>query len=417
MFIDVAWRSLCHRKCTAVLALVSVAISVFVLLGVEHIRHQAKQSFSKTVSGVDLIVGARTGQTNLLLYTVFHIGHPTNNISWQSYRKLAGDTKVAWAIPVSLGDSHRGYRVVGTTEDFFTRFRAGDNAGLGFAEGKAFAEIFEVVLGADVAKKLNYGLRDRIVLAHGLGQTSFSMHDDRPFRVSGILRPTGTPVDQAVYVSLQGMEAIHLNWREGTGLSGKRAVAQDIESPDLTPRNITAVMLGLQSKLTAFQVQRQVNHDAGEPLLAIMPGVALAELWQMMRNMEHTFQVISALVLFSSLLGLSTMLLSSIRERRQEIAVMRAIGASPRFVFLLIQLEAFAITVVGIIVAVVALSIAAMFSQSYLAAHFGIFIGDYVITGQTWRLLGLIVSATAVFSLIPALSAYRLSLHTSLRPG
>ena len=99
MFAKVAWHSLRNRKYTAMLAIISVAISTFVLLGVEHIRHEAKESFSKTVSGVDLIVGARTGQLNLLLYSVFHIGSPTNNISWQSYRELADDPKVAWTIP------------------------------------------------------------------------------------------------------------------------------------------------------------------------------------------------------------------------------------------------------------------------------------------------------------------------------
>lgn len=414
MFVSVAWHSLLSRKYTALLALISVAISVFVLLGVEHIRHEAKESFGKTVSGVDLIIGARTGQLNLLLYSVFHIGNPANNMAWQSYRELAGDSKVAWAIPISLGDSHRGYRVVGTTAEFFTRFRYGDDAMLGFIEGKAFTQVFDAVLGADVARKLNYRVGDKIVLAHGLGQTGFSLHDDHSFEITGILRPTGTPADQAVYVSLQGVEAIHLNWRQGAKRSDNKLDGEGIETSNLVPQSITAVMVGLQSKMTTFQMQRQVSRYAKEPLLAIMPGVALTELWQMMRAMENTLQLISWLVLLSSLLGLSTMLLSTVRERRHEIAVMRAIGASPLFVFLIIQLEALLIAIAGIVIAIFALSIAALFAQSYLAQHFGIFIGGYAVTAEAWMLLGLIVAATAVFSLIPASNAYRLSLHSGL---
>jgi putative ABC transport system permease protein len=414
MFAKVAWHSLQNRRYTAILTIISVAISTFVLLGVEHIRHEAKESFSKTVSGVDLIVGARTSQLNLLLYSVFHIGNPTNNISWQSYRELADDPKVAWTIPISLGDSHQGYRVMGTTDDFFMRFRFGKNTALSFSEGEAFSQLFDVVLGAEVAKKLNYRVGDPILLAHGLGRISFSMHDDKPFRVKGILRPTGTPADQTLYISLQGMEAIHLDWRDGVKIPGKKVSDSDIEALDLTPKSITAFMIGLQSKMAIFSVQRHINQYPKEPLLAILPGITLTELWQMMNSMENTLRLISILVLFSSLLGLSTMLLSSIRERQREIAVMRAIGASPLFVFLIIQIEALMITLVGIIVAIVVLAIGILLIQSTLAENYGIFINHFSISNQTLGIVGIIILSTFILGLIPSLSAYRMSLHHGL---
>ncbi|MDO8894976.1 ABC transporter permease [Nitrosomonas sp.] len=414
MFAKVAWHSLQNRRYTAILTIISVAISTFVLLGVEHIRHEAKESFSKTVSGVDLIVGARTSQLNLLLYSVFHIGNPTNNISWQSYRELADDPKVAWTIPISLGDSHQGYRVMGTTDDFFMRFRFGKNTALSFSEGEAFSQLFDVVLGAEVAKKLNYRVGDPILLAHGLGRISFSKHDDKPFSVKGILRPTGTPADQTLYISLQGMEAIHLDWRDGVKIPGKKVSDSDIEALDLTPKSITAFMIGLQSKMAIFSVQRHINQYPKEPLLAILPGITLTELWQMMNSMENTLRLISILVLFSSLLGLSTMLLSSIRERQREIAVMRAIGASPLFVFLIIQIEALMITLVGIIVAIVVLAIGILLIQSTLAENYGIFINHFSISNQTLGIVGIIILSTFILGLIPSLSAYRMSLHHGL---
>ena len=414
MFVNVAWHSLLNRKYSVLLALISVAISTFVLLGVEHIRHEAKESFSNTVSGVDLIVGARTGPLNLLLYSVFRMGNATNNIAWESYRELAADAKVAWTIPISLGDSHRGYRVMGTTQDYFTHFRFGQNTPLVFAEGRPFAQLFDVVIGAEVARKLGYRLHDRIVLAHGLGQASFSLHDDKPFQVVGILRATGTPVDQALYVSLQGMEAIHLNWKDGIKIPGRQVAAHALEADELTPKSITAFMVGLKSKMATFHVQRQVNHYQREPLLAILPGIALTELWQMMSVMENTLRLISILVLFSSLLGLSTMLLSSIRERQREIAVMRAIGASPLFIFLIIQTEALLISLSGIIIAICALAAGILFAQALLAENYGVFISHFSMNSQIFGILGIIIASTLVLALIPSLSAYRMSLHQGL---
>ncbi len=414
MFLNVAWHSLLNRKYTVLLTLISVAISTFVLLGVEHIRHEAKESFSKTVSGVDLIVGARTGQLNLLLYAVFRMGNATNNIAWESYRELAANPMVAWTIPVSLGDSHRGYRVMGTTEDYFTHFSFGQNTPLSFTQGRAFAQLFDVVIGAEVANKLGYRVDDEIILAHGLGQASFSLHDDHPFQVVGILRPTGTPADQSLYVSLAGMEAIHLNWKDGVKIPGRQMTIQDLATRDLTPKSITAFMVGLKSKIATFHVQRQINNYPKEPLLAILPGIALTELWQMVGVMENTLRLISILVLFSSLLGLSTMLLSSIRERQREIAVLRAIGASPFFVFLIIQAEALLITLSGILMAIFALTVGILFTQTLLSEHYGVFINQFSLNSQTVGILGIIVLSASLLALIPSLSAYRMSLHHGL---
>ena len=136
----------------------SIAISVALLLGVEKIRTEARSSFASTISGTDLIVGARSGDINLLLYSVFRIGNATNNISWESYQDITSRPEVAWAIPISLGDSHRGFRVMGTNGDYFEHYRFARTRALTLAEGKPFAEVFDTVLGADVAAQLGYQL-------------------------------------------------------------------------------------------------------------------------------------------------------------------------------------------------------------------------------------------------------------------
>ena len=401
MLLKLAWRSLMHRRGSVLLAVLSVAVSLTVLLGVEQIRNQARDSFNRTVSGVDLIVGARTGEINLLLYSVFRIGTPSNNISWHSYRDIAQQPRVAWTIPISLGDSHRGYRVVGTSQDFFSHYKYGRGRALALASGRPFADTHDLVLGAAVARQLKYEIGDSVVLAHGLGSTSFSHHEEHPFTVSGILEPTGTPVDRALYISLEGMEAVHKPHAD--------------EHADLTPRSITAFMLGLDSRVATFQLQRQINEYRKEPLLAILPGVTLSQLWQMLGVLENILLLISAMVVLASLIGLCIMLLTSMRERRREIGLLRVIGAGPLQLFLLIQAEALLVVLLGAAIAVGVIGVGQWFVAPILGERFGVYLAGTPLDGQTLMLLAAAIAATLIVATVPALSAYRQSLNQGLK--
>ncbi|MDP5206026.1 ABC transporter permease, partial [Alishewanella sp. SMS9] len=203
MLIKLARLSLWNRKGTALMTLLSLTLSLVLLLGIEHIRKEARSSFTNTVSGTDLIVGARSGQLNLLLYSVFRIGNATANVSWATYERIAKHPQISWTIPLALGDSHRGYRVLGTNQGYFEHYRYANQQGLSFAAGEQFAGVYEAVLGAEVAKQLGYQLGQEITLAHGVGAVSFSEHKDKPFVIKGILAATGTPVDQTVHISLE----------------------------------------------------------------------------------------------------------------------------------------------------------------------------------------------------------------------
>lgn len=405
MFGVLARKSLLNRKGSVILSILAMAVSIFVLLGVEHIRHQAKDSFAKTVSGVDLIVGARTGSLNLLLYSVFRIGAPTNNITWETYKKLSAQRNVKWTIPISLGDSHKGYRVLGTTTDYFRYYSYGKKHPLRFRDGKAFAGVFDVVLGAEVASILDYKLGDKLVLAHGVAATSFSLHEGRPFEVVGILAPTGTPVDRTLHVSLEGIEAVHLGWQPGQ----KKSAALDLETLDkahLQPKSITAFMLGLKTKIATFQVQRSINNYPGEPLMSILPGVALSELWQMMGVLEKTLLLVSSLVFVSACLGVCAMLLASIREREREIQLLRVVGAPPRFMFLLIELETLLITLCSIVLGSGLLFGSLIVAQDYLVAEFGLYINKNFVTMHSVQLMGIVIVASLVSAAVPAFKGY-----------
>ena len=407
MLVKLARQSLLDRKGSVLLALMAMTVSIFVLLGVEHVRHQAKESFSKTVSGVDLIVGARTGSLNLLLYSVFRIGSPTNNLRWETFQNIAKSRKVKWAIPISLGDSHKGYRVLGTSPEYFKHFSYGKQHSLEFASGRQFQQTFDVVLGSEVAKKLGYRLGDSLTLAHGIAATSFSKHDDRPFTVVGVLASTGTPVDQTLHVRLQGIEAIHVDWRQGRKIPNSPITVEQLEQADLQPKSITAFMLGLESKMAVFQVQRSINKYSKEPLLAILPGVALTELWQMMSILENTLLLVSVLVFIAACLGVSAMLMSSMRERRREIQLLRVIGAPAYFLFLLIQLEALLITLLSCVLGIIMLAISLVFLRDYIVSSFGLPIEINVFTESSLYLIAAMIGASIIVAVFPSLSGYR----------
>lgn len=412
---EVALSSLWNRRGSVVLTLASLTISMAIVIGVEHIRAQAENSFVRTVSGTDLLVGARTSQINLLLYSVFRIGNPTNNIRWQSYEDIMGRSEVDWGIPLSLGDSHRGYRVLGTNSDYFEYFRYGDEEPLRMASGEEFTHPLHAVLGSEVATTLGYELGEEIVLSHGIGNTSFVNHDNLPFTVTGILATTGTPVDRTIHVSLEGIEAIHLGWQNGVQVSGFTPDADDPRLAELEPTQITAILLGLETPMAVFGLQRAINNYPSEPLSAILPAVALGELWQIIGTLENLLQVISILVLTASLLGLSTMLLSSLRERRRELALYRAIGAHPAFVIWLIELEAVTMMAMAAVLGYLVVAFGFGLTQDWLSESYALVIDVWPSTTGIWIYMAGAILASAVLALIPATVAYFRSVGNMLQ--
>ncbi|EGR2781433.1 peptide ABC transporter permease [Vibrio parahaemolyticus] len=411
--IKLAWKSLMNRKATAVLTIMTVAISVILLLGVERIRTQAKDSFANTISGTDLIVGGRSGQVNLLLYSVFRIGNATNNIDWKSYQEFSQHRAVDWAIPISLGDSHKGFRVMGTNHSYFEHYKYGSKQPLTFSKGKEFNGLFETVLGSDVAKQLGYQIGSEIIIAHGISDVGFSRHDKLPFKVVGILAPTGTPVDKTVHVSLEAIEAIHVGWESGARL-GPTPDAKVLQERDFQPKQITAMLVGLKSRIQTFALQRQINNYPKEPLSAIMPGVALHELWGMMSVAEQALMAVSGFVVIAGLLGMLSSLLTSLQERRREMAILRAMGARPRHVFSLLISEASLLTAAGIVTGVLGLYAILALLQPLIQQHYGINLMLSTLSAYEWMLLSFVQCAGIVIGFIPAFRAYRQSLSDGM---
>jgi len=408
-----ALQSMRNRRLTAIMTILAIAVSVTLLVGVEKLRTGAKVSFSNTISGTDLIVGARSGSVQMLLYSVFRIGNATNNISWQSYQDIAANPKVAWTIPISLGDSHRGYRVLGTNGDYFKHYKYGRQRHLKFEQGHQFTALHDVVLGAEVAQKLGYQLGQQLVIGHGIGNTSFSEHKDQPFKVVGILKPTGTPLDRTLHVSLAAIEAIHVDWQAGAYIAGSGGTVP-VEERQLQPKAITAMLVGLKSKMATFKLQRSINNYRGEALQAILPGVALQELWAMISIAEQMLLVISGFVVATGLFGMLTVLLTSLNERRREMAILRAIGARPWQIFLLLVLETGGLTLCGILLSMVMLYGGLGLTLPVIESQFGLFLELDWPSRYELTLLAVVWCSGTLCGLVPGYRAYRNSVSDGM---
>jgi putative ABC transport system permease protein len=405
-----------NRKFTTILTILSISVSTSLLLGVEKTRKSARASFINTISGTDLVVGARTGGVQLLLYSVFHIGDATANVTWKTVMAIKNRREVKWVVPIALGDSHRGYRVVGTSREYFDKFKYRRNTPLTFTEGNKFADLFDTVLGADVARSLNYKIGDKIILAHGTGPVNIGKdHGDTPFLVSGILEYTGTPVDRAVHVSMEAIEAIHVGWKMGSfSDQGNKKSPENLRKMDLSPKAVTALYVGLKSRMSTFSLQRWINTYLQEPITAILPGVIFGQLWSMIGNVEKALLIVSTMVVFTAILGMIISILASLNERRREMAILRAIGAKPIQVFILFSVEATTIAFLGVLIGFFGLYGILFLIQPYIENLTGLYLE---ITAPEWNEIILMISivGTAFLAgIVPAFRAYKTSLSDGL---
>lgn len=414
--LSLAWKSLMNRKGSVILTLVAVALSVALFLGVEKARTGAREGFGNTISGTDLIVGAPTGTVNLLLYSVFRMGNATAEVSWPTYQKIAARPDIAWTVPISLGDSHRGFRVLGTTDAYFDHYKYGRGQALALAKGERFDDVFDAVIGADLARELGYEIGSPLVLSHGLGTANLDGgHENRPFRVVGILAPTGTPVDRTVHVSLEAVTAIHVGWETGAKNPLSDTIDETmIRSFDLTPKSVTAILVGLTQKGTILTTRRAINTNTGEPLMAIIPGAALAELWSVTAFAERALMAVSVFVIAVGLVSILTSILTSLNERRREMSILRAVGARPGHIFSLLVLEAGLVGFLGALVGIALIHAILLVAGPMVEARYGVSLAG---TGpgltDLYTLLAVTLAAL-VIGMLPAWAAFRRSLADGL---
>lgn len=413
--LSLAWRSLMNRKGSALLTLIAVALSVALFLGVEKARQGAQNGFNATISDTELIVGARSGSVNLLLYSVFRLGDATAEVSWPTYEWLRNRDDVEWTVPLSLGDSHRGFRVLGTTTEYFTRYKYANGRPLEIATGAEFDDLYDAVLGAQVARDLGYELGDRLVLTHGLGRAGLQAHDNRPFRVVGILSPTGTPVDRSIHVSLEAITAIHVGWESGTRNPMADTITDNmIRTFDLTPKTVTAVLVGLERRGTVLTTKRAIDTYRGEAIMGIIPGVAMTQLWQITSVMERALIGVSLFVIAVGLVSILTSILTSLNERRREMSILRAIGARPGQIFTLLLSEAALLGFLGAALGAILINAALALAEPVLMSRYGVSLLGTEPGLLDLQVVASVTVAALIIGVIPAWLAFRRSLADGL---
>ena len=421
---SLAWRSAWSRRHALAMVALSVSVSVLILLGVQQLRHDARQSFTQALSGVDLIVGPRGSASELMLYSVFQVGRPSRNMAHEAYVALRALPQVRWAVPVQLGDTYRGFPVLGTTPELFEVFQT-QGARLQWAQGRPFADpqadagaVVEAVLGAQVAARHGLSVGDRLVLTHGRSDGLAPDHADQPFTVVGVLQATGAPIDRNVIISLQGFEALHqgmgapgLPWLGGVGAAPTVA-----ERAALVPRELTAVWVGLHARTEVFSARSRIERLPQDSLMAVLPGVALDELWQVVKLAENALLAIGVLVAVSGMLSVAAVLMVGLSARRKELAVLRALGATPLALLGLVWLEALGVCLLGMLGGLVLHGLGLWALQDLLRTELGIAVQWGWPTAEVaWSLAGLVLAAWLAAS-VPALRAYRLSLVDGLHP-
>jgi len=453
------FQSLLNRWLSCLLIILTLAFSISLYFTVSRIQESVKASFKSTVSGVDSVVAARGGNLQILLNSVFLIGEPSAPIQWNTYQDIANNNKIKWAVPISLGDSHKGYRVIGTTNNYFKQIKYSSRKNIEFLTGNSFNDVFDVVLGSVVASKLNYNIGEEIAITHGLSDVGEvhtftseknAKHDDHDdhakheedeghddhedhakheedeghddhashdhenlgFKVSGILKPTGTPIDNAVYVSLAGIEAMHTDW-----IGNQKVIDVSLEQimkKELRPKTISAIFLSLNNRTQIFQFQRDVINYKEEAISSVMPGITLSRLWMLTGNVDKAFKIITFFIIIIALLGMIAMTIAGLSSRRREMAILRSVGASPVNIVSLLLVESIIISIISCILGYILMVVIFSLGKDYLQNNYGIFIDSFSIKNYDLQIVITIVFAALIATIVPAIQIYKNTVRDGL---
>tara|TARA_E500000081_G_scaffold147752_1_gene172382 strand:- start:532 stop:1953 length:1422 start_codon:yes stop_codon:yes gene_type:complete len=461
-------QSLLNRWLSCLLIILTLAFSISLFFTVSRIQESVRSSFQNTISGVDSVVAARGGDLQILLNSVFLIGEPNSTIRWGTFKDITDNNKMNWAVPITLGDSHKGYRVIGTTNNYFKEIKYSSGKNIEFLSGNSFNDVFDVVLGNAVANKLKYNLDAEIIITHGLSDVgevhTFSSekenhsdhadhddhadeehdnhddhvdHDDHAkheehdnhedhadegheghnhenlgFKVTGILKPTGTPIDNAVYISLAGIEAMHTGW-----IGNQKVIDVSIEQimqSELKPKTISAIFVSLKNRTQVFQFQRDVLNYKEEAISSVMPGITLSRLWALTGNVDKAFKIITFFIIIIALLGMIAMTIAGLNGRRREMAILRSVGASPTNIVSLLLVESIIISLISCAIGYILMIIIFSIGKDYLQNNYGIFINSFSIKNYDLQMVISIICAALIATIVPAIQIYKNTLRDGL---
>lgn len=353
--LHLSWKNILNKPLNLVLNLVLFALGVGLISLLLLVNVQLEDKFEKNFAGIDLVIGAKGSPLQLILSSLYHLDAPTGNMPVSEAKAFLNPKHPIFksAIPLSLGDSHRGYRIVGTNTGFIDIYEAK------FADGKLFEENMEVVVGATVAKNLNIKLGDEFKSSHGLIEDENLVHEDAaPFKVVGILEKTGSVIDQLILTKTQSIWAVHDEHDHEAEGSAKHDEAghehehdeaehsEDLPITSYEDKSITSLLVKFKGRnIQALNMARNINENTN--FQAATPAIEINRLYTLLGVGEEALKAMALLIIFVSGLSIFISLFNSLRERKYELAVMRTLGARPGFLFQLIIFEGIIIAVLG----------------------------------------------------------------------
>jgi putative ABC transport system permease protein len=366
--LHLSWKNILNKPLNLVLNLVLFALGVGLISLLLLVNVQLEDKFEKNFAGIDLVIGAKGSPLQLILSSLYHLDAPTGNMPVSEAKAFLNPKHPIFksAIPLSLGDSHRGYRIVGTNTGFIDLYTAK------FADGKLFEENMEVVVGATVAKNLNIKLGDEFKSSHGLIEDENLVHEDAaPFKVVGILEKTGSVIDQLIVTKTQSIWAVHDEHSHEAEESAEHEHneaehnhdhdeaghehehehdeaehSEDLPLTSYEDKSITSLLVKFKGRnIQALNMARNINENTN--FQAATPAIEINRLYTLLGVGEEALKAMALLIIFVSGLSIFISLFSSLRERKYELAVMRTLGARPGFLFQLIIFEGIIIAVLG----------------------------------------------------------------------
>ena len=396
--LALAFRYLWARPLATVLNLVLLTLGLAAITFVILVTEQVNRSFERDLAGIDLVVGAKGSPMQLILSGVFHIDVPPGNIKLHDLQELAARPQVAQAIPLSLGDSYQGFRIVGTTHDYLAHYR------LQLAQGKPWAGAMETVIGAQVARALRLQPGNSFVGGHGLGAGGKS-HGDSPYRVTGVLAPCGCVADRLILTATESVWHVHEEHPAG----GKEEDHADHEED----REVTMALIRYRTPLAAASFPRYVNSET--PMQAAAPAIEVTRLLRMLGVGREVLQGVGAVLLLTAGLSVFIALWSAVRERRADLAMLRMLGASPAKVSALLLAEGLWLALLATVLGLALGHGLAAVTGTVLQAQQSLPVSGAVwMPQEAWVPVVAVVTA-GLAALIPAISAYRVDVAQLLQ--
>ena len=388
--LQLSIKNMLTRPLSTGLSVLLITLGVGMISLLVQVSHQVREQLEKNVRGIDMVVGAKGSPLQLILSAVFHIDTPTGNVPLAEVTKLRQSRLVASVIPLSYGDSHRGYRIVGTDTAYLSLYETT------VAEGRHWQQPLEVTLGATVARDLALTLGDTLVGAHGLGGEGED-HESHAYRVVGILAPSNAVPDQLILTATESVWAVH-----------------EHDAADTT-REVTAMLVKFRSPMGLVQLPRFINEKT--PFQAALPALESNRLFTLMGVGIDTLHALAAVIMLVSGLSVFISLYNALRERRTEMALLRSYGASRGQLLAVVLQEGLLLSLAGYALGIIFSRLGLWFTANVIAADYHYTLEGSALLPDEWWLLAVTIGVGLLASIIPAIQAASVNISQTLAEG